>query len=103
MIGGKSGFVSLLKQHLNENGMKTMLPSFHCILHQKNLCAQMPGTDTLKNFMDMVVKIVNYIRSGSSLIHRQFVEALKECGNCDFEHLTDFANVRWLSRGKVLE
>jgi hypothetical protein len=44
MIGGKSGFVSLLKQHLNENGLKTMLPSFHCILHQENLCAQMPGT-----------------------------------------------------------
>jgi hypothetical protein len=61
MIGGKSGFVSVLKQHLNENGVKTMLPSFHCILHQENLCAQMHGTDTLKNLMHMVVKIVNYI------------------------------------------
>jgi hypothetical protein len=28
---------------------------------------------------------------------------LKECGDCDFEDLTDFPNVRWLSRGKVLE
>ncbi|MEE6467468.1 hypothetical protein FKM82_007258 [Ascaphus truei] len=79
MIGRKSGFVSRLKQHLSENG---------------NLCAQMLGTDTLKNLMDKVVKIVNYIRSGSSLIHRQFVEALKECGDCDFEDLTDHANVR---------
>jgi hypothetical protein len=103
MIGGKLGFVSLLKQHWNENGMKTMFPSFHCILHQENLCAQMTGTDTLKNFMDMVVKIVNYIRSGSSHIHRQFVEALKKCGDRDFEDFTSFANVRWLSRGKVLE
>ncbi|MEE6466774.1 hypothetical protein FKM82_007046 [Ascaphus truei] len=103
MIGRKSGFVSRLKQHLSENGVKNMLPSFHCILHQENLCAQMLGTDTLKTLMDKVIKIVNYIRSGSSLIHRQFVEALKECGDCDFEDLTDYANVRWLSRGKVLE
>ncbi|MEE6461541.1 hypothetical protein FKM82_001319 [Ascaphus truei] len=103
MIGRKSGFVSRLKQHLSENGVKNMLPYFHCILHQENLCAQMLGTDTLKTLMDKVVKIKNYIRSGSSLIHRQFVEALKECGDCDLEDLTDYANVRWLSRGKVLE
>ncbi|MEE6477089.1 hypothetical protein FKM82_011353 [Ascaphus truei] len=103
MIGRKSGFVSRLKQNLRENGVKNLLPSFHCILHQENLCAQMLGTDTLKTLMDKAVKIVNYIRSGSSLIHRQCVEALKECGDCDFEDLTDYANVRWLSRGKVLE
>ncbi|MEE6500898.1 hypothetical protein FKM82_003978 [Ascaphus truei] len=103
MIRRKSGFVSRLKQHLSETGVKNMLPSFHCILHQENLCAQMLGTDPLKTLMDKVVKIVNYIRSGSSLIHRHFVEALKECGDCDFEDLTDYANVRWLSRGKVLE
>ncbi|MEE6499512.1 hypothetical protein FKM82_003469 [Ascaphus truei] len=127
MIGRKSGFVSRLKQHLSENGVKNMLPSFHCILHQENLCAQMLETDTLKTLMDKVVKIVNYIRSGSSLIHRQFVEALKECDflvekrqikffsdienpswQCDLHFLCDIMahlnelNVKLQGKGKVI-
>ncbi|MEE6463375.1 hypothetical protein FKM82_005887 [Ascaphus truei] len=59
----------------------------------------MLGTDTLKTLMDKVVKIVNYIRSGSSLIHRQFVEALNECDflveKRQIETFSDTENPSW--------
>ncbi len=103
MTGKNSGFVGLLKKQLNTSSLNgDSLVSFHCILHQENLCAQMKEDDSLKDLMNMVVEIVNYIR-GSALNHRQFIELLKESEDCQFGDIIYFANVRWLSRGKVLQ
>ena len=42
----------------------------HCIIHQAVLCAKLSGD--LKNTMDTVMNVVNFIRSTSSLQHRLF-------------------------------
>lgn len=98
MLGQKSGFVGILKQETHV----CLVASFHCMIHVENICAQLSGTDILKNVMDLVVKVVNYIRS-SATNHRQFLELLKEIEGTEFKDLLFFTNVRWLSRGKVLE
>lgn len=72
------------------------------MIHVENICAQLSKTDIFKNVMDTVVKIVNYIRS-SAMNHRQFLELLKEIEDAEFNDLVYFTNVRWLSRGKVLQ
>lgn len=98
MLGQKSGFVGILKQQTNVS----LVASFHCMIHVENICAQLSKTDIFKNVMDTVVKIVNYIRS-SAMNHRQFLELLKEIEDAEFNDLVYFTNVRWLSRGKVLQ
>uniref|UniRef100_A0A3P9K9L9 HAT C-terminal dimerisation domain-containing protein n=1 Tax=Oryzias latipes TaxID=8090 RepID=A0A3P9K9L9_ORYLA len=73
--------------------------SFHCILHQEALCAQMCG-EQLGEGMSLVVRVVNFIVAGA-LNDRQFKALLDEVGNSYPGLLLD-SNVRWLSRGKVL-
>ena len=51
--------------------------------------------------MTVVVKTVNLILS-RGLNHRQFQEFLKQF-EAEYGDLTYFSNVRWLSRGKMLE
>ena len=64
MTGKREGLVAHLKKELNQ----TTLISFHCILHQQNLCAKsVILDDTLKK----VVGIVNFIRA-NAIRHRQF-------------------------------
>uniref|UniRef100_A0A3B5RFG0 DUF4371 domain-containing protein n=1 Tax=Xiphophorus maculatus TaxID=8083 RepID=A0A3B5RFG0_XIPMA len=72
MVGKNKGFVALLREHENRP-----ILSFHCILHQEALCAQM------------------------SLNDRQFRTLVDEVGN-NYHGLLLHSNVRWLSRGKVL-
>lgn len=40
MIGKHSGFIARLKKYMDENDIKHQLTSYHCILHQENLCAK---------------------------------------------------------------
>ena len=72
MISSNVGFVA----HIREKSSQDLL-SFHCIIHQESLCAQMAGNDDLKHVMSTVVKIVNYIKA-RAMNHRQFVEFLHE-------------------------
>ena len=51
--------------------------------------------------MTTVVKIVNYLVSHSSLVHRQFKSLLEEI-DCEYGDLLLHSNVCLLSRGKVL-
>jgi hypothetical protein len=51
--------------------------------------------------MDTVIKTVNFIRA-SALNHREFLAFLEE-GENEYGEITDHTNVRWLSRGSVLE
>jgi hypothetical protein len=95
MVGRKKGFVKLLENHIGRK-----LLSFHCIIHQESLCAKTSSLD-LGSVMTTVVKIVNYLVSHSSLIHRQFKSLLQEI-DCEYGDLLLHSNVRWLSRGKVL-
>ena len=95
MHGGKNrGFVALLHEH-----EKRRILSFHCILHQEALCAQMCG-EQLAEVMSLVVRVVNFIVA-RALNDREFKTLLEEVGN-NYPGLLLHSNVRWLSRGKVL-
>ena len=54
----------------------------------------------LAEVLKIVVECVNYVRN-SALKHRIFKELCNEMGS-EFEVLMYHSNVRWLSRGKVL-
>lgn len=95
LVGIHSGFVSLLKKHIqNEN-----LHSFHCIIHQESLAIKFG--EELKKARSKVVQVVNYIRS-HELNHRMLQEFLKEL-NSQYGDVLYHTEVRWLSKGKVLE
>ena len=66
MVGNKKGFVKLLENHVGRK-----LLNFRCIIHQERLCA-MTSSLNLGAVMTTVVKIVNYLVSHSSPVHRQF-------------------------------
>lgn len=72
----------------------------HCIIHQSVLCAKLSGD--LKNTMDTVMSIVNFIRSTSSLQHRLFRQLLADM-SAEHTDLLVHNDVRWLSKGKVLD
>lgn len=72
--------------------------TYHCIIHQEALCPKATG---FEDVMSTVVKDVNFIRS-RALNHRQFKCILDEMGALH-EDVCYYTDVRWLSRGKVLE
>lgn len=96
MVGKEKGLVALLRK---EPAVSDFF-AYHCILHQEQLCCKLKGGE-LKTTMGKVVKVVNYIRS-HALKHRQFRTLVEEY-ETQYQDLTLHAEVRWLSRGIVLE
>ncbi|XP_051957444.1 protein ZBED8-like [Xyrauchen texanus] len=93
MLGRKSGFGALVKVDAPH------IIVTHCILHRHALATKtLPPT--LAEVLKIVVECVNYVRN-SALRHRIFSELRKEMGS-EFEVLLYHSNVRWLSRGQVL-
>jgi hypothetical protein len=74
MVGRNLGLVALIKQEMCELYPNNKLVNYHCIIHQKSLCAK---SANIKEVMNFVVKIVNQIRN-SPLSHRKFQSLLKE-------------------------
>jgi hypothetical protein len=95
MVGKNKGFVKLLQDHIGRQVL-----SFHSIIHQDSLCAKISSL-CLNSVMKNVIKIVNFIVSRSSLTHRQFKSLLQEMESA-YTNLPLYSNVRWLSRGNVL-
>ncbi|GAA6099628.1 protein ZBED8 [Tachysurus ichikawai] len=93
MLGRKSGFGALVKADAPH------IIVTHCILHRHALATKtLPPT--LAEVLKIVVECVNYVRN-NALRHRIFSELCKEIGS-EFEVLLYHSNVRWLSRGQVL-
>ena len=93
MLGQKSGFTALVKADAPH-----MIVT-HCVLHRHALATKtLPPK--LAEVLKIVVECVNYVRN-SALKHRIFKELCNEMGS-EFEVLLYHSNVRWLSRGKVL-
>ncbi|KAK6491839.1 general mRNAion factor II-I repeat domain-containing protein 2B-like [Huso huso] len=93
MTGKEKGFASRLTV------IHPSLNTLHCIIHQTILCGKLSGE--LKKTMDFVMRLVNYIRSTSSLQHRLF-QALLQDVSAEYNDLLLHSDVRWLSRGCVL-
>ena len=94
MVGRVQGLVARL------SAIAPHMQYLHCIIHQSVLCAKLSGD--LKNTMDTVMSIVNFIRSTSSLQHRLFRQMLADTF-ADHTDLLVHNDVRWLSKGKVLD
>uniref|UniRef100_A0AAR2LE77 DUF4371 domain-containing protein n=1 Tax=Pygocentrus nattereri TaxID=42514 RepID=A0AAR2LE77_PYGNA len=94
MVGQQKGLVSRLAAVI------PALTAFHCIIHKSVLCAKLCGK--MKDTMDNVMKLVNFIRESSSLQHRLFRALLEEMSAAHHDLLLH-NDVRWLSKGRVFE
>ena len=93
MIGHQSGFVALMKQ------VAPHIVSNHCAIHKYAVaCKALPLE--LKSVLDFVVKAVNFIccRAMNSQLFKAFCDNFGK----KYWYLLFHAEVRWLSRGKVL-
>lgn len=95
MVGINSGLVTVIKNTIE----KRKLINFHCIIHQENLSFKFPNDFSV--VMNKTIKIVNFIRA-RDLNHRKFKEFLSEL-NFQYSDIMFHTEVRWLSKGKVLE
>lgn len=94
MTGKHSGVLAKIRSVASENMIFT-----HCFIHREHLAAKKLSTQ-LNDALTQAVKIVNFIRA-SALNSRLFEILCREMGS-EHEHLLLHAEVRWLSRGKVL-
>lgn len=94
MIGVRSGFVALCRKDPDF----PPFVNYHCVIHQQALAAK---AIDMSHVMNVVVKIVNSIRA-KALQHRLFKSLLDELDSA-YGDLILHADVRWLSRGKVLQ
>jgi hypothetical protein len=95
MTGKREGFIAQVKKVLSD---PDALVSFHCILHQQNLCAK---STILSDTLEQVLSIVYYIRANAAP-HRQFPNMLKLDEEVFSVDLPYHSKLRWLSQGQVL-
>ena len=74
--------------------------SLHCLIHQSLLCAKLSGE--LKETMDSVMAIINFIHYTSSLQHRLFRKLLTDM-SAKYKDLLIHNDIRWLSKGNDLK
>ena len=93
MMGCNSGLRGLIK------GDAPHITITHCMLHRHALMSKtLPSS--LADVLKIVVETVNYVK-GRPLNHRIFMQ-LCELMNSEFKVLLYHSEVRWLSRGKVM-
>ena len=93
MIGCKSGLRGLIKS------VAPHIAFTHCMLHKHALVSKMLPS-SLADVLKIVVKMVNFVR-GRALNHRIFMQLCEEMDS-KFKVLLYHTEVRWLSRGKVM-
>ena len=93
MLGSRSGFISLVK-HKNPNVLGT-----HCFIHRQALASKTMPSSLCAN-LAIVIKVVNYIKSGASntRLFRQICEGM----DATHQSLLFQTQVRWLSKGNML-
>lgn len=96
MVGANNGLIALMRKEWN---LPNLL-SIHCLLHQETLACKI-SNDKLKDVMNTIVNIINFIRA-RELNHRKFKDLLEEL-QANYGDVILHTAVRWLSKGKVLE
>ena len=94
MLGRERGAVARMKEDNPD------LIAYHCIIHQSVLCAHL--SEEYAEVMNTMMKLINFLRASSSHQHRLLREFLKEV-DANADDLLLHNNVRWLSKGRVLE
>ena len=94
MLGSRSEFVTKIKQK------SPSVVETHCVIHREALAARTLPVE-LMNSLNSVIKIVNFIKGGA-LNTRLFARLCHDIG-ADHEALLFHTNVRWLSKGNMLE
>ena len=94
ITGYRSGVVAKIKEVAHKEMLFT-----HCIIHREHLASKKLSPD-LKNVLTNAVKIVNATRSRP--LNSRLFQALCESMDSQHDHLLLHAEVRWLSRGRVL-
>ena len=93
MCGKHTGAISLIQEVIGRR-----IITHHCIIHQQALCGKVLKFD---HIMSVVVSVVNYLRA-RALKHRTFRAFLEEV-DAEYKDLVYHTEVRWLSRGRVLQ
>ena len=95
LTGKHNGFITLFKESVDHE-----ILSYHCLIHQQQLCAQKLN---MKHLMTDLVKAVNFIKS-RGLNHREFKAFLDEVGS-GYEDVpvVYLSKVRWLSKAATLK
>ncbi|XP_022183319.1 zinc finger MYM-type protein 6-like [Myzus persicae] len=94
MVGHLSGIVAKVKNVGHPDILST-----HCILHHEQLASKKISPELYEVLSD-VIKIVNHIRHKA--LNSRLFESLCEEMCSQYTHLLLRAEVRWLSRGKIL-
>lgn len=92
----KSGLVGKIQEKMREEdaGERKV---YHGIIHPEALCGK---ALQMEHVMSSIKRVVNFIR-GKGLNHRQFKSFLEELDS-EYRDVPRHTEVRWLSRGKVL-
>ena len=98
LTGKNVGLIRKINDQVQNLHPGQTILSFHCIIHQENLCKV--ALD-FKHVIDPVVSAVNIIRV-RGLNHRQFKSFLEDLES-EHSDVLYHTNVRWLSLGKVLK
>ena len=77
------------------------LISFHCIIHQAVLCASL-GEEYCE-VMETIMKLANFLRSTFALQQHRLLRNFLSETNAIYSDLLVHNNIRWLSKGRVLE
>ena len=93
LTGKHNGFITLFKESVDHE-----ILSYHCLIHQQQLCAQKLN---MKHLMTDFVKTVNFVRS-RGLNHREF-KAFSDEVDSGHEDVVYFSKVRWLSKAAILK
>lgn len=94
MLGVRSGFIALCR---NDPAFPDFV-NYHCVIHQQALAGKVVD---FSHVMTLVVKLINSIRAKA--LQRRLFKALLDELDAAYGDLLLHADVRWLSRGKVLQ
>ena len=100
MVGPHKGAIAVLQNHVASLGFSNTIIKLQCIIHQEVLASKVTHLD-MTGLMSTEVKIINFVLA-RGLNHRQFRSLLEEM-NAQHQDLVYFCEIRWLSRGAMLQ